>query len=126
LLTWQQLKEKVRKEIREASTSQMHNELQRGEQIAIIDVREADEFMKGHLPTAIFIPRGFLELRIENTVPDRDQRIYVYCGGGNRSVLAARSLQEMGYKNVFALKGGFSQWSREGKPIELPREREEE
>jgi sulfur-carrier protein adenylyltransferase/sulfurtransferase len=125
-LTWQQLLEKVKKEIQEITTDDLYREVNNNDKIAIVDVREHDEFIKGHLPGAIFIPRGFLELRIENTIPDRDEKIYLYCGGGNRSVLAARSLQEMGYKRVASLKGGFAQWSKEAKPIEFPREQDTE
>jgi sulfur-carrier protein adenylyltransferase/sulfurtransferase len=124
MLSWQQLLEKVKKEIKEVTTEELHRELQHNPPIAIVDVREHDEFVKGHLPNAIFLPRGFLELRIESTIPDREEKIYLYCGGGNRSALAARSLQEMGYKSVASLKGGFSQWSKEGKPVEFPREQD--
>lgn len=126
MLSWQQLLEKVKKEIKEVTTDELYHDLHQNQEISILDVREHDEFMKGHLPNAIFIPRGFLELRIENTIPDRQQKVYIYCGGGNRSALAARSLQEMGYNKVASLKGGFSQWSKEGKPVEFPRERDSE
>jgi len=124
MLSWQQLLEKVKKEIKEVTTDELYQDLRQNQEISILDVREHDEFMKGHLPNAIFIPRGFLELRIENTIPDREQPIFIYCGGGNRSALAARSLQEMGYNKVASLKGGFSQWSKEGKPVQFPREQD--
>jgi rhodanese-related sulfurtransferase len=117
VLSWQDLIAKVKKEIRQASTEQLFDEMQNRKEIYVIDVRELDEFGRGHIPGALFIPRGFLELRIENTIPDRSSTIYLYCGGGNRSALAARSLQEMGYANVYSLEGGFSQWQRESKPI---------
>jgi adenylyltransferase/sulfurtransferase len=126
MLSWHQLLEKVKKEIKEVTTDELYQDLNQNQEISILDVREHDEFMKGHLPNAIFIPRGFLELRIENTIPNRDQKVYIYCGGGNRSALAARSLQEMGYKQVASLKGGFSQWSKEGKPVEFPRKQDSE
>lgn len=126
MLSWQQLLGKVKKEIKEVTTEELYRDLHQNPQIAIVDVREHDEFIKGHLPNAIFLPRGFLELRIESTIPDRDQEVYLYCGGGNRSALAARSLQEMGYKRAVSLKGGFSQWSKEGKPVEFPREQDSE
>ena len=124
MLSWKELLEKVKREIKEVTAEELYQELQQNNPLSILDVREHDEFAKGHLPNAIFIPRGYLELRIENTIPDRAQKIYVYCGGGNRSALAARSLQEMGYQNVASLKGGYSQWSKEGKPVEFPREQE--
>ena len=117
-LTWQELIAMVKGEIRQASTKQLMQEMSTGQQVHIVDVREQDEFERGHIPGALFMPRGFLELRIENTIPDRTARIYLYCGGGNRSALAARSLQEMGYTDVFSLEGGFSQWQRESKPVE--------
>jgi rhodanese-related sulfurtransferase len=117
VLTWQDLIAKVKKEICHASTRQLFDEIQSGKAIYVVDVREQDEFERSHISGALFIPRGFLELRIENTIPDRSATIYLYCGGGNRSALAARSLQEMGYSNVYSLEGGFSQWQRESRPI---------
>src|SRR4026208_407635 len=86
----------------------------------IIDVREADEFKQGHLPGAIFIPRGFLELRIEDAVPDREQELILYCAGGSRSIFAAHNLHELGYKNVRSMSGGFQKWKDHGYPIEVP------
>lgn len=86
----------------------------------IIDVREQDEYVQGYIPGALWIPRGFLELRIEDKVPERDREIILYCAGGNRSAFAARSLQELGYTNVKSLAGGFSAWKRAGYPAEIP------
>ena len=121
VLTWKELIKKVRAEIRELTAAQLEQELRSGN-IVLIDVRERDEFMNGHLPGAQCTPRGFLEMQIEGIAPDRNQTICLYDGGGNRSTLAARSLQEMGYANVFSLAGGLSQWTRESKPIEFPKE----
>ena len=67
-----------------------------GENLTLIDVRERDEFVQGHLPGAVFIPRGFLELQIEQVQPDRDAPLVIYCAGGVRSLLAARNLKEYG------------------------------
>ena len=86
----------------------------------LIDVREADEHAQGAIDGSIFIPRGFLELRIEKHAPERDQPIVVYCASGTRSVLAARSLAELGYTNVRSLAGGFSGWKRAGLPWSTP------
>jgi len=86
----------------------------------IIDVREADEFRQGHVPSAVFIPRGFLELRIEDAAPDRDQEIILYCAGGSRSLLAAHNLQELGYTNVRSMSGGFQKWKEKGLPVSIP------
>ena len=88
---------------------------------ALIDVREADEHAQGAIPGAVHIPRGFLELRIERAVPDRAAPVVVYCASGTRSLLAARSLAELGYTNVRSLAGGFTGWKRAGLPWEQPR-----
>ncbi len=86
----------------------------------LIDVREQDEYSQGYIPGATWIPRGFLESRIEDVLPERDAPVILYCAGGNRSAFAARSLQEMGYTNVKSLEGGYSAWKRAGHPAELP------
>jgi molybdopterin/thiamine biosynthesis adenylyltransferase/rhodanese-related sulfurtransferase len=87
---------------------------------ALIDVREPDEHAQGMIPGAVHIPRGFLELRIERSVPDRETPVVVYCASGTRSVLAARSLGELGYSNVHSLAGGFTGWKRAGLAWEQP------
>ncbi|MGE0199819.1 MAG: rhodanese-like domain-containing protein [Candidatus Melainabacteria bacterium] len=78
--------------------------------LVILDVREPADFMKGAIPGALHLPRGVLELEIDDMVPDQDQEIVVYCGGGSRSALAARTLGEMGYEKVHSLAGGWKQW----------------
>ena len=80
----------------------------------IVDVREKDETDAGMLPGAKPVPRGFLELRIEEAVPDRGADVVLYCAGGTRSLLAARTLKDMGYARVRSLAGGFSAWKSAG------------
>jgi molybdopterin/thiamine biosynthesis adenylyltransferase/rhodanese-related sulfurtransferase len=87
---------------------------------ALIDVREPDEHAQGMIPGTLHIPRGFLELRIERNVPDRHTPVVIYCASGTRSVLAARSLGELGYTDVSSLAGGFTGWKRAGLPWEQP------
>jgi sulfur-carrier protein adenylyltransferase/sulfurtransferase len=86
----------------------------------LIDVREKDEWMEGFIPGAQWIPRGFLEQRIEDQVPEKNAAVVVYCAGGTRSALAARSLGELGYSNVQSLAGGFSAWKRAGLAFDRP------
>ncbi|HUJ56966.1 MAG TPA: ThiF family adenylyltransferase, partial [Kofleriaceae bacterium] len=86
----------------------------------VIDVREADEHAQGAIPGAAWIPRGFLEARIEKLVGDRERAIVLYCASGNRSLFAARSLAELGYTRVRSLAGGFSGWKRAGLAWEMP------
>jgi molybdopterin/thiamine biosynthesis adenylyltransferase/rhodanese-related sulfurtransferase len=78
----------------------------------LIDVREKDEWTEGFIPGARWIPRGFLELRIEDQVPERSSEVILYCAGGTRSALAARALGELGYTNVKSMAGGFTAWKR--------------
>jgi len=87
----------------------------------LIDVREKIEWDEGHIPGAIHVPRGYLELRIENAVPDKRMPVLLYCAGGTRSVLAARTLQDMGYEDVRSLRGGFTGWKDAGQPFVIPR-----
>jgi rhodanese-related sulfurtransferase len=82
----------------------------------LIDVREQDEFRAGHLPGALGIGRGVLEYHIADVVPDTDKEIVLYCRGGNRSALAADSLQQMGYTNVHSMIGGYRKWNEESRP----------
>ena len=87
----------------------------------IVDVREKVEWDDGHIPGAQHVPRGYLELRVESELPDKDAPIVLYCAGGTRSVLAARTLQQMGYTDVSSLHGGFTAWKDAGMPFVVPR-----
>src|SRR5579864_4917049 len=82
----------------------------------LVDVRESDEWRQGHIPQALGIPRGFLELRIKEKVPDHKAPVILQCASGTRSLLAARALREMGYENVYNLNGGFNAWKDKGLP----------
>jgi rhodanese-related sulfurtransferase len=94
--------------------------------VELIDVREADEYAAGHLPGARHYPRGFLEVRADLEHPkrdpwlaDRSRRLVLYCGGGHRSALAARTLQEMGFADVRSLAEGWTGWTKRGLPTEI-------
>ena len=86
----------------------------------IVDVREGEEWRNGHLPGALHLPRGHLEMQAESKLPDLDAPIVLYCAGGNRSALAARSLSELGYTNLKHLHGGYTAWKDGGFPFEVP------
>jgi len=90
-------------------------------ELVVVDVREADEFEQGAIPGAVFVPRGLLESSIASHLPQPDHEVVLYCGGGARSALAARTLQTMGYTNVWSLEGGFTRWKREGLAWSTPR-----
>ena len=82
----------------------------------LIDVRSDADWNTGHARGAKHLERGEIELEIEEQIPDLDQRIICYCGGGSRSALVAESLQKMGYRNVRSVKGGFRAWKAAGLP----------
>jgi len=107
----------VKKEIREIDPSDVQPLIDDG--VAIIDVRETGEIASGLLPGAKHVPRGFLESRIEGAVPDHAQRVIVYCAGGTRSALAARTLGELGYENVESMTGGITLWKDRGYKLEI-------
>lgn len=94
----------------------------------VIDVREPDERARGFIPGSAHIPRGVLERDIEKigfggnvSNEDLSRPIVCYCGGGARSALAARSLQEMGFSEVLSLRGGFGAWGKTGRAVETGR-----
>jgi len=117
--TFDTLLREIRGKTPEVDVATLDKELANGRP-ALIDVREADEHAQGMIPGTVHIPRGFLELRIERAVPNREAPVVVYCASGTRSVLAARSLVELGYTNVRSLAGGFTGWKRAGLAWEQP------
>jgi len=87
---------------------------------ALIDVREQDEVAQGSPEGARRLGRGFLELRVEDAVTDRDQPVLVMCGSGVRSLFAAEAIRQLGYHDVRNVAGGFNRWKDEGLPFEVP------
>jgi len=111
---------RVKEQIEEVDPSEVSQLLHEG--VAIIDVRETEEFAVGHLPGAKHVPRGHLESRIDGAVPDRSQRVILYCASGNRSALAARTLsEELGFDHVQSMTGGITLWKDRGYEVEVPR-----
>jgi len=84
-----------------------------GEDHAFLDVREKEEFEDGHLEGAISVPRGLIEFKIEEVLPDKDKLIVVCCAKGGRAALAGQTLMEMGYTNIKYLKGGYTGYCEE-------------
>ncbi|MEZ4622359.1 MAG: rhodanese-like domain-containing protein [Caldilineaceae bacterium] len=86
-----QLLQLAKSQITEISAQELKQRLNAGEDLTVVDIREREEFVQGYIPDAVFIPRGHLELQIEQHQPDRDKPVVVYCAGGVRSALAART-----------------------------------
>ncbi len=122
-----QIMRQARQQVPEWSASQVHDAIEQHEaateasDVVVVDVREKLEWNEGHIPGAIHVPRGFLELQIEEAVPDKDKTVLLYCAGGVRSLMAGRTLQQMGYQNAISMAGGFGQWKASGYPFIQPR-----
>jgi adenylyltransferase/sulfurtransferase len=115
--TYQEMLERKRESVREVDAREAARLRDQG--AVIIDVREQDEVDQGIIPGAVHIPRGFLEMRIEETVRNRDAPIVVYCAGGVRSIFGAEALGQLGYRAVASMAGGFSGWKAAGLPWRL-------
>jgi len=115
---YRELLAQIKAEIDEVDPVRARELIESGDPL-IVDVREQDEWDEGHVPGAIHIPRGHLESRIEAAATDRSQSILLYCSAGNRSAFAAKTLQELGYEEPVSLAGGFTDWKRNGFPVEL-------
>ena len=89
----------------------------RGDDFVLLDVRDQNEVNLGRIPGAMHISRGTLEGKVEGAVP-REKDIVVYCASGNRSAMAALTMQEMGYERVASLSGGFKDWAASGGDVE--------
>jgi phage shock protein E len=112
---FEKLVAEAKKQITEISPEEASEKARRGE-AKIVDVRDKEEWDEGHIPNAIHLSRGTIELDIEEKIPDPNAVIICHCGGGGRSALAAKSLQKMGYNNVRSMAGGLKAWRASGLP----------
>ena len=107
-----QLVNEAKKEVQEIGPAELKQMQQSGEDFVLIDVRESEEVARGVIPGAIAIPRGVLEVRIDQVTTDKEKKMVLYCAGGNRSALAGWMLKKMGFKNIISLAGGYGGWSK--------------
>src|SRR5947208_9477393 len=107
----------ARQVVPEEGPAEVARRLAAGEKLAIIDVRDPDEYRDGHLEAAANISRGFLEFRVGTAVSDPSTPIVLYCQTGLRSMLAAEALKELGYATVINLQGGYQKWVQSGLPV---------
>lgn len=121
MASYRELLNEVKAEIEEIGVVRASELVNGGGPAIFVDVRERDEWEEGHIPGAVWVSRGNLESRIEQTVPDREAQIVLYCAGGSRSAFAAKTLGELGYTNAASLAGGFAEWKRSGYSYDLPR-----
>ncbi|HEX2928561.1 MAG TPA: molybdopterin-synthase adenylyltransferase MoeB [Candidatus Binatia bacterium] len=113
--SFQEIMADARKEIPEVTAQQVNDLLtNNGKSHVLLDVRESDEWRQGHLEGALPLPRGFLEIKVESAIPDKNTPVIAYCAGGVRSLLAAKVMKEMGYQNVSSMAGGYGAWKNGG------------
>jgi len=118
--TYTDLIASVRKKTKEVSLDDLKRRIEAGEKMVLLDVREKEEYRAGYIPGALSIPRGFLEIQVEQRIPDKNAKIVAYCAGGTRSALAAATLADLGYTDVETANPGFVRWKDLGYPMETP------
>jgi rhodanese-related sulfurtransferase len=109
------LVDEAKKEIKEIDAAELKRMQAAKEKFVLIDVREPDEHVRGMIEGAVPMPRGMLEVNVDQVTTDKDAKVVLYCGGGSRSALAAQSLKKMGFKNPISLIGGWRGWQEQGK-----------
>ncbi|MGA9884130.1 MAG: rhodanese-like domain-containing protein [Candidatus Acidiferrales bacterium] len=107
----------AKKHIKEEDHHATKRRIDSRDKFVLVDTREDSEWARGHLPGAVHMCRGHIERDIEKTVPNKDETIVLYCGGGFRSALAAESLQKMGYRHVISMDGGWRAWTESSYPV---------
>jgi rhodanese-related sulfurtransferase len=116
-MTTNELVNAAKKYAPQITVEQAKQEIEAGS-VVILDVREPKEFKQGHLPGAINIPRGLLEFKVLDKIPDQNSNIVVYCKVGGRGALAAKTLRILGYNNVKNIAGGWEAWLKAGFDVE--------
>ncbi len=110
----------IKDRIEEVDPAAVRDQLQTG--ALVIDVRQDEEWATGHIPGARHVPKSHFESRIEGIAHDKDQLVILYCASGQRSAWAARTLlEDLGYRNVSSMTGGFTLWKDRGYEVEVPR-----
>ena len=110
----------IKQQVEEVDPAEVSEHLGNG--VTLVDVRESEEWDRGHIPGAVHVPRGYLESRIDGAVGDRGQRVVLYCASGQRSALAAHTLTELlGYTNVASMTGGITLWKDRGYKVDVPK-----
>jgi rhodanese-related sulfurtransferase len=104
--------------VKETNVADVKRRMESGERFFLVDVREDNEWAKGHLPGAVHMGRGVIERDIEKSVPETRTKLILYCGGGFRSALVEDNLQKMGYTYVESMDGGWRVWTEAGLPTE--------
>ncbi|MFM7517180.1 MAG: rhodanese-like domain-containing protein [Pirellula sp.] len=112
--------EQARANVAECNVAELKQMLDSPNPPVLIDVREESEYAAGHVPGSVHLSKGIIERDIESMFPDPNTELYLLCGGGFRSALAADNLQKMGYLRVTSVDGGWRAWTTSDYPISKP------
>ncbi len=115
--TPKEIVEQIKSEINIITVEDFETKMDSENQFILLDVRTEKEYLAGHIENAVWLPRGFIEFKIQKLVSDPETEIILYCKRGSRSALTTYTLIEMGYKNVLNLDGGFEEWVTNGNSI---------
>ncbi|HEX3376443.1 MAG TPA: rhodanese-like domain-containing protein [Candidatus Acidoferrales bacterium] len=107
--------------VKEMNFQEVKQKMDAGEKFTLVDVREDNEWARGHISGAVHLSKGIIERDIETAIPDKSAPLVLYCGGGLRSALAADNLRKMGYTNCISMDGGWRSWTGAGFPTETPK-----
>ena len=119
--TREDLLKEARGRIPEMTVQEVNERMQAGgDDFVLLDVRGEDEWELGHLDGAVHVPRGRLEEKVEESLPDKSKEVIVYCAGGVRSLLAGETLKDLGYDQVISMDGGYGDWEDAGFATKSP------
>lgn len=121
MANFRDLLRQTRSEIEETTPETVHERLERGDEVRVLDVREQEEVATGVIPGAAHLGRAHFESRVEDVIPDKDAPVIVYCGSGVRSVFAAKTMKDFGYSHVESMAGGITRWKDLGYDLKVPR-----
>lgn len=105
-------------QIKTINVHELKNRMDLNSALCLIDVRELDEWQEVRIPNAIHIPKDEIAAKIDTHVKEKEQAIYLHCRGGVRSLYAAQTLLDLGYKDVYSIDGGIMEWAMFGYPVE--------
>ena len=112
--SYQDLVSEAMAETGQTDVQSVHDFLESGEDLTVLDVREPGEWEEAHIPQVKHLPRDLLEYQVDEQLPNKNARIVIHCASGGRCALATKSLKEMGYTNVSNMKGGINAWREKG------------
>ena len=112
-----QIIEDAKSKIVQISANELKMKIESEDTLILVDVRTEKEYLCGHVGGAVWIPRGKIEFGIQRITKDPNAEIIIYCRAGSRNALSVCTLNNIGYKNVLNLDGGFRNWVNEGKSV---------